>query len=243
MLQILRKRRLSQQISVPVASLRCETSLTLSMPNANCGAGMGSARWKKTASKTAKRGGASRASAALGRNARQPFTAESHARLCDAIIAVQTDWTDAHGRVSKAALCEADEDAVEDAQKACQTLREEGGMGWMARVRVVKRGNRHWDEDSAVLHHQLVGMVRDGRTAGAGGMQIDDHWKIVGTGFNTDPQDAMEPDGRHAGIPFVVGARRVSSAVAGTDQEVHSYVFMLQVGARTLLLGGSSCHA
>ena len=60
----------------------------------------------------------------------------------------------------------------------------------------------------------------------AGGMQIDDHWKIVGTGFNTDPQDAMEPDGRHAGIPFVVGARRVSSAVAGTDQEVHSYVFM-----------------
>ena len=77
----------------------------------------------------------------------------------------------------------------------------------------------------------------------AGGMQIDDHWKIVGTGFNTDPQDAMEPDGRHAGIPFVVGARRVSSAVAGTDQEVHSYVFMLQVGARTLLLGGSSCHA
>jgi hypothetical protein len=56
----------------------------------------------------------------------------------------------------------------------------------------------------------------------AGGMQIDDHWKIVGTGFNTDPQDAMEPDGRHAGIPFVVGARRVSSAVAGTDQEVHS---------------------
>ena len=142
---------------------------------------------------------------------------------------MQTDWSDAHGRVSKAALCEADEDAVEDAQKACQTLREEGGMGWMARVRVVKRGNRHWEEDSAVLHHQLVGMVCDGRTAGAGGMQIDDHWKIVGTGFNTDPQDAMEPDGRHAGIPFVVGARRVSSAVAGTDQEVHSYVFMLQV--------------
>ena len=201
----------------------------LSMPNAKCGAVMVSARWKKTASKTAKHGGASRASAALGRSARQPFTAESHARLRDAIIAVQTDWADAHGRVSKAALCEADEDAVEDAQKACQTLREEGGMGWMARVRVVKRGNRHWEEDSAVLHHQLVGMVCDGRTAGAGGMQIDDHWKIVGTGFNTDPQDAMEPDGRHAGIPFVVGARRVSAAVAGTDQEVHSYVFMLQV--------------
>ena len=39
----------------------------------------------------------------------------------------------------------------------------------------------------------------------------------------------MEPDGRHAGIPFVVGARRVFSAVAGTDQDVHSYVFMLQV--------------
>ena len=38
-----------------------------------------------------------------------------------------------------------------------------------------------------------------------------------------------EPDGRHAGIPFVVGARRVFSAVAGTDQDVHSYVFMLQV--------------
>ena len=60
-------------------------------------------------------------------------------------------------------------------------------------------------------------------------MRFDDHRKIVGTGFNTDPRDATEPDGRHAGIPFVVGARRVSAAVAGTDQEVHSYVFMLQV--------------
>ena len=78
---------------------------------------MGSARWKKTASKTAKHGGASRASVA--RAVRQPFTAESHAQLRDAIITVQTDWSDAHGRVSKAALCEADEDAVEDAQKAC----------------------------------------------------------------------------------------------------------------------------
>ena len=66
----------------------------------------------------------------------------------------------------------------------------------MARVRVVKRGNRHWEEDSAVLHHQLVGMVCDGRTAGAGGMQIDDHWKIVGTGFNTDPKDAACKNGR-----------------------------------------------
>ena len=81
------------------------------MPNANCGAVMVSARWKKTVPKTAKRGGASRASAALGRSARQPFTAEAHAQLRDAIIAVQTDWSDAHGRVSKAALCEADEDA------------------------------------------------------------------------------------------------------------------------------------
>ena len=60
-------------------------------------------------------------------------------------------------------------------------------------------------------------------------MRFDDHRKIVGTGFNTDPRDATEPDGRHAGIPFVVGARRVFSAVAGTDQDVHSYVFMLQV--------------
>ena len=60
-------------------------------------------------------------------------------------------------------------------------------------------------------------------------MRYDDHRKIVGTGFNTDPRDATEPDGRHAGIPFVVGARRVFSAVAGTDQDVHSYVFMLQV--------------
>ena len=119
-----------------------------------------STRWKKKASKTAKHGGASRASVA--RAVRQPFTAEAHAQLRDAIIAVQTDWSDAHGRVSKAALCEADEDAVENAQKACHTLREEGGMGWMARVRVVKRGNRHWEEDSAVLHHQLVGMVCDG---------------------------------------------------------------------------------
>ena len=25
-------------------------------------------------------------------------------------------------------------------------------------------------------------------------MRFDDHRKIVGTGFNTDPQDAMEPD-------------------------------------------------
>ena len=147
------------------------------------GASLVATRERKRASKTAKHGGASRASVA--RAVRQPFTAESHAQLRDAIIAVQTDWTDAHGRVSKAALCEADEDAVEDAQKACQTLREEGGMGWMARVRVVKRGNRHWEEDSAVLHHQLVGMVCDGRTAGAGGMQIDDHWKIVGTGHPT----------------------------------------------------------
>ena len=60
-------------------------------------------------------------------------------------------------------------------------------------------------------------------------MRFDDHRKIVGTGFNTDPRDATEPDGRHAGIPFVDGARRVFSAVAGTDQDVHSYVFMLQV--------------
>ena len=160
------------------------------------GASLVAARERKRASKNAKRGGASRALAALGRSARQPFTAEAHAQLRDAIIAVQTDWSDAHGRVSKAALCEADEDAVEDAQKACHTLREEGGMGWMARVRVVKRGNRHWEEDSAVLHHQLVGMVCDGRTAGAGGMQIDDHWKIVGTGFNTDPKDAACKNGR-----------------------------------------------
>ena len=107
------------------------------MLRGTAGASLVSVRWKKTASKAAKHGGASRALAALGRSARQPFTAESHAQLRDAIIAVQTDWTDAHGRVSKAALCEADEDAVEDAQKACQTLREEGGMGWMARVRVV----------------------------------------------------------------------------------------------------------
>ena len=69
-----------------------------------CGASIVAARWKKMASNTAKRGGASRALAALGRSARQPFTAEAHARLRDAIIAVQTDWTDTHGRVSKAAL-------------------------------------------------------------------------------------------------------------------------------------------
>ena len=148
---------------------RGQTSSAMPGPAGAC---MVAVRERKRASKTAKRGGASRASAALGRSARQPFTAEAHAQLRDAIIAVQTDWSDAHGRVSKAALCEADEDAVEDAQKACQTLREEGGMGWMARVRVVKRGNRHWEEDSAVLHHQLVGMVCDGRTAGAGGMQL-----------------------------------------------------------------------
>ena len=83
------------------------------------GACMVAVRERKRASKNAKRGGASRALAALGRSARQPFTAEAHARLRAAIIAVQTDWTDTHGRVSKAALCEADEDAVEDAQKAC----------------------------------------------------------------------------------------------------------------------------
>ena len=52
-----------------------------------CGASIVAARWKKMASNTAKRGGASRASAALGRSARQPFTAEAHAQLRDAIIA------------------------------------------------------------------------------------------------------------------------------------------------------------
>ena len=98
------------------------------------GASLVAARERKRASKTAKHGGASRASVA--RAVRQPFTAESHAQLRDAIIAVQTDWTDAHGRVSKAALCEADEDAVEDAQKACQTLREKRAAwaGWRACV-------------------------------------------------------------------------------------------------------------
>ena len=36
--------------------------------------------------------------------------------------------------------------AASKTAKHGQTLREEGGMGWMARVRVVKRGNRHWEE-------------------------------------------------------------------------------------------------
>ena len=83
-----------------------------------------------------------------------------------------------------------------------------------------------WRERCVYLSRDHLSVSHSRLPHCAGGMQIDDHWKIVGTGFNTDPQDAMEPDGRHAGIPFVVGARRVSSAVAGTDQEVHSYVFM-----------------
>ena len=51
------------------------------------GASLVAARERKRVSKTAKRGGASRALAALGRSARQPFTAEANAQLRDAIIA------------------------------------------------------------------------------------------------------------------------------------------------------------